>query len=86
MNVYAPDVDLPNVLTPNNDGWNDRLLEGYELKVYNRWGNLLYSGKEGWDGRYKNQLVTAGTYFYVVRVRFENGRSAEYKRSVTVKR
>ncbi len=86
LNVYAPDVDLPNVLTPNNDGWNDRLLEGYELKVYNRWGNLLYSGKEGWDGRYKNQLVTAGTYFYVVRVRFENGRSAEYKRSVTVKR
>lgn len=86
LHVYAPDVDLPNVLTPNNDGLNEVLLEGYDLNVYNRWGNQLYSGHDGWDGRYKGKIVPAGTYFYVVRVRFENGRTAEYKRSVTIKR
>lgn len=86
MRMRTPDVDLPNVLTPNNDGYNDVLLKNYDLKVYNRWGNLLYSGTDGWDGRFKGNFVAAGTYFYVVRIKHENGVDTEYKKSVTVKR
>lgn len=84
--MHTPDVDLPDVLTPNEDGFNDCLLAGYELRVYNRWGSLLYSGTEGWKGKYRGRLVASGTYFYVIRIRFENGKEAEYKRTVTVKR
>lgn len=86
MHLRTPDADLPNVLTPNEDGFNDRLLKGFELKVYNRWGNLVYSGQDGWDGRYKGHYVSAGTYFCVIRVSFSDGRTKDYKRSVTVKR
>lgn len=86
LGLHTPDVDLPNVLTPNDDGYNDVLLVGYDLKVFNRWGNLLYSGTGGWDGRYKGQYVAAGTYFYVVKLTHENGKVSEYKCSVTVKR
>lgn len=86
LSIHTPDVDLPDILTPNEDGFNDCLLAGYELKVYNRWGGLLYSGTEGWDGKYRGRYVASGTYFYVIRLRFENGKEAEYKRSVTVKR
>lgn len=86
MRMRTPDVDLPNVLTPNNDGFNDVLLEGYDLRVYNRWGNLLYAGREGWDGRFKGTLVSAGTYFYVLKISHVNGEVTEYKKSVTVKR
>lgn len=86
MQMRTPDSDLPNVLTPNNDGFNDVLLAGYDLKVYNRWGNLIYSGRDGWDGRYKGKLLAAGTYFYVVKIGYENGSMTEYKRSVTLKR
>lgn len=86
MRLRTSDVDLPNVLTPNDDGYNDRLLADYNLKVYNRWGNLLFEGTEGWDGKYKSRLVTPGTYFYVVRIQQPGGNVAEYKRSVTVKK
>lgn len=86
MQLHTSDVDLPNVLTPNNDGYNDVLLANYDLKVYNRWGNLLYSGTEGWDGKYKGRLVAAGTYFYLVKIKHVDGEVTEYKKSVTVKR
>lgn len=86
MRLRTPDVDLPNVLTPNEDGYNDVLLAGYDLKVYNRWGNLLYFGQEGWDGKYKNRFVSPGTYFYVVKITHTDGSISDYKRSVTVKK
>lgn len=86
LKLRTPDIDLPNVLTPNDDGYNDVLLSGYDLKVFNRWGSLMYSGTAGWDGRYKGEHVAAGTYFYIIRLTQENGMVSEYKRSVTVKR
>lgn len=86
MRMRTPDADLPNVLTPNNDGFNDVLLAGYEMKVYNRWGNLIYNGRDGWDGRYKGKILAAGTYFYVVKIAHADGSMTEYKRSVTLKR
>lgn len=86
MWMRTPDVDLPNVLTPNEDGYNDILLKGYDLKVYNRWGNLLYSGKDGWNARYKGRIVSPGTYFYVVKIEHIDGSLSEYKKSVTIKK
>ncbi|MDR3094384.1 MAG: gliding motility-associated C-terminal domain-containing protein, partial [Bacteroidales bacterium] len=58
--------DLPNVFTPNGDGINDLFLPTFNLQVYNRWGLLLYQGRDGWDGRYKGKMLPAGTYFYVL--------------------
>jgi len=56
--------NLPTAFTP--DGEKNRLfLEGYEIQIYNRLGTLLYSGKEGWDGKYKGRTVQSGIYFYV---------------------
>ena len=59
-------VDFPNAFTPNNDGVNDLFLNGYQLLVTNRWGQTLYEGREGWDGRYKGEKVSPGTYYYIV--------------------
>ena len=72
-----PDISMPNVFTPNNDGMNDvfRPIAAGAIeiigKIYNRWGELIYEwqGINGyWDGytRPSGQLVPAGTYFYVV--------------------
>ena len=74
---------LPNIITPNNDGLNDRLeikMEGeafYDLSIYNRWGELVYySDKDyepnsllNWDATVQGsgKLCPAGTYFYVLK-------------------
>ena len=73
----TPNISMPNVFTPNNDGINDVFrpiaVGASEIigKIYNRWGELIYrwQGINGyWDG-YTNpsgQLAPAGTYFYVI--------------------
>ncbi|MGB0432433.1 MAG: gliding motility-associated C-terminal domain-containing protein, partial [Bacteroidia bacterium] len=69
-------VWIPNVLTPNNDGFNDKfkiLIKGhieYDLVIYNRWGEKVFESDEFnylWNGRKFNvkEDCTAGTYFYV---------------------
>jgi len=66
---------VPNVITPNGDGRNDRFaipnLELYQqpiLEVFNRYGQKIYESagyRNDWDG---NNYPT-GTYFYLLRTR-----------------
>jgi gliding motility-associated-like protein len=77
---------VPNVITPNNDGRNDRFvvpnLELYQqplLQVFNRYGQLIYengSYRNDWDGG----GYPTGTYFYRLRaVRPGQDSQLEYK-------
>jgi gliding motility-associated-like protein len=77
------DYKLPNVFTPNGDGINDYFrpssytsVERVDMKIYNRWGNLVYKTEDpeiNWDGKRlnTNQLVPPGVYYYVCDV-YEN--------------
>jgi gliding motility-associated-like protein len=81
---------IPNAFTPNGDGKNDvftpvfsdiTYVDAYELLVFDRWGNLLYTSKEpyrGWDGKYKDQTSQIDTYVYRVWVRGIDGTSHRY--------
>lgn len=70
-------VYVPNAFSPGNDGRNDffRVLNAvkadkFALKIFNRWGQLLYQSsdwKQGWDGKYKGQLQSTGTYIWMLR-------------------
>jgi uncharacterized protein YneR len=82
--IFINEYNLPNLITPN-ENTNSRLLKGYDIQIFNRWGSQLYSGTDGWDGRYKGTLVVAGTYFYVVNVTQPDGKRLTLKRSVYVK-
>jgi gliding motility-associated-like protein len=69
-------ADLANVFTPNRDGINDVFgpknpsdFLCAELKIYNRWGLLVFQSKVGsppvWDGRSPSALeLPEGVYFY----------------------
>lgn len=69
-----PDIFIPTGFTPNGDGRNDVLkptLVGIKqfdfFRVYNRWGQLLYTTNEigkGWDGRISGVLQDNGTYVF----------------------
>ena len=75
---------LPNVITPNGDGFNDLfepkvkgadLIVGAKTVIFNRWGNILWDSDDPliqWDG--KNKLTKldcpAGTYFYITDITY----------------
>ncbi|WP_164972743.1 T9SS type B sorting domain-containing protein [Lacibacter luteus] len=71
-----PDIFVPTGFTPNNDGLNDLLvavpvgIKSFNyFKVYNRWGQVVFSGKDfasGWNGYFKNEQQIPGIYSWVV--------------------
>lgn len=71
--------ELPNTFTPNQDGSNDnfiprenRFVSSVDFKVFNRWGNLLFSTTDpmlNWDGRTNDgEEISEGTYYYTCSV------------------
>ena len=72
-----------NILSPNGDGQNDRLIirnsdmyPDNELKIYDRAGRQLYSQKnyaDQWDGTFNGLPLAEDTYYYIVS--FSNGRT-----------
>jgi gliding motility-associated-like protein len=71
---------IPNAFSPNSDGKNEIFKpyfegvdsENYEMKIFNRWGELLFVSNNtqlGWDGKYKGEYVMEGVYLYMVKVR-----------------
>ncbi|MEI6553991.1 MAG: PKD domain-containing protein [Paludibacter sp.] len=70
-------VELPNTFTPNGDGINEVFLKGWQIKLYNRNGILLYEGNDGWDGLYKGQTVSAGVYYYQIFYQTQTGVKTE---------
>ncbi len=69
-----PGFYVPTAFSPNGDGKNDifrPILLGMKsldlFKVYNRWGQLLYSGTDaerGWDGTFAGKGQDAATYVW----------------------
>lgn len=74
--VVYKKLRMPSAFTPNNDGLNDifRIPAGTtlllkEFRVFDRWGNTVFRSKdinEGWDGKYRNNLLSAGVYVYQI--------------------
>ncbi len=85
LDIVVESKKLPNVFTPNHDGKNEIFLEGYDLTVFSRAGELIYKGTTGWDGTYKGKVLPQGTYLYVVRRTMNNGEFRIYKGTVTLK-
>ncbi|MBI2269354.1 MAG: choice-of-anchor L domain-containing protein [Bacteroidetes bacterium] len=84
--VLFPDLYFyfPNSFTPNNDGNND-VFAGkgygvlrYTMKIYDRWGNLIFTGNEtepGWDGKTKNGKAQMDCYVCIFDVEDHFGHS-----------
>jgi len=92
-----PSISVPNVFTPNGDGFNDLFspdaigILSLNGKIYNRYGAMVYEwdGPEGaWDGFTSpaGVRVSDGTYFYVIVARGFNGEDIQKKGFVTVVR
>ena len=84
LTVMNPGNKIPNAFSPDNDGTNDLFMQGEKLKVFNRWGHLIYDGSDGWDGKYKGEPVSSGTYFYIIEYQSDNVNPETYRGTVTL--
>jgi gliding motility-associated-like protein len=70
-------IAVPNAFTPNNDGLNDFFwphnalkADNLEFKVYNRWGQLMFSSRnwmDKWNGKFNGVDQPAGVYVWFLR-------------------
>ncbi|ERM84255.1 hypothetical protein P872_15850 [Rhodonellum psychrophilum GCM71 = DSM 17998] len=72
MRETAPQVRMPTGFNPL-----DGLFQGvsncdisFQLMVFNKWGELIYVGTQGWDGKVKGNVVPTGTYTYLTEYSF----------------
>ena len=72
---YDDSIFIPNIFTPNNDGFNDKFYirnlpeSGTEITIANRLGKVVFQSKDYntntlWDGGSEPD----GTYFYTVKM------------------
>ncbi len=81
----SPQIYVPNVFSPNNDGVNDgfTLFTNHEveeienLRVFSRWGELVFERESfqpndeslGWNGIFRGQPMGVGVFTYTAKVR-----------------
>jgi gliding motility-associated-like protein len=94
-----PRIVAPNAFRPN--GVNNEFFvysryvaeEDFEVKIYNRWGELVYYSTDPdfrWDGTYNGQPAPLGTYPYVINYRAstsgDTGEVLEERGGITIVR
>ncbi len=86
---------IPNAFTPNGDDMNDEFMPSvrgtkmYDLKVFNRWGALLFQSTDvsrGWDGTFNGDNCKQDVYVYQINVSTVHGENKKYSGQVTLYR
>ncbi|MEO7522653.1 MAG: gliding motility-associated C-terminal domain-containing protein, partial [Ferruginibacter sp.] len=90
------DPGIPNAITPNGDGINDRWILSHgncqfkvSVSVYNRYGSLIYHSDDyqnDWEGRYRSGTCPDGTYYYLVKTMYSNRTEKVFRGNVTILR
>ncbi len=70
--IFLPE-ETPESRMPTGFNPDDGLFEpvsscpqNFVLTIFNRWGNIIYSGSTGWDGTLDGESVPVGTYAYSI--------------------
>ncbi|WP_142686423.1 T9SS type B sorting domain-containing protein [Chitinophaga polysaccharea] len=87
-------VVMPGAFSPNGDGQNDLFrpkvydaIHDYRLRVYDRWGGLVFSAEApeaGWDGNYKGMPAGVQAYVYICTYTDSRGGQHMLKGTVTL--
>jgi gliding motility-associated-like protein len=64
--------EMPNVITPNNDGANDSFSfkcmseNVWQIEIYNRWGKVVFASKH-YQGEWDATNLDNGIYYYTLK-------------------
>lgn len=73
----------PKVRMPTGFRSDQGLFQGvsnceieFEMSIFNRWGQLIFSGNTGWDGKIGDEEASGGSYSYLIQIQYVlNGES-----------
>ncbi len=96
MPIEEAELKIPNVITPNGDGFNDVFLiqdektgnnityeyKRVELIVYNRYGKVVYEN-DNYQSDWNADGLSDGTYYYVIRT-YGYFRNDDYQGALTI--
>lgn len=81
-NAFTPSLESNNIFKPAYAS-----LISYEMSIYHRNGNLVFTSKDinyGWNGHYKGKLCEQGAYVYIVKFINLNGEQFVQKGTVNL--
>ncbi|MBX7201443.1 MAG: choice-of-anchor L domain-containing protein [Bacteroidia bacterium] len=90
-------IYIPTAFTPNSDDKNDYFraygedISTYYIRIYNRWGQLIYQSWDmanGWDGTslVDGKVVPGGSYLYLIRLKDKYGKDYSFDGTIHVLR
>lgn len=92
--IFESVANIPNAFSPNGDGHNDvfrienpTFEKMTEFKIFNRYGQMVYDGKDpakGWDGNINGNPAPSDVYYYQIRLTFPGGEQRVFKGDVTL--
>ncbi len=71
--IIPEDIEIPNIFTPNSDGYNDSFtivnVQYYEneLVIFNRWGQPVHEARN-YANNWRALGIPDGTYYYVLKM------------------
>ncbi len=86
---------IPLAFSPNGDSKNDvwkvqgRCVKDFEVKVFDRWGEMVYESinqNEGWDGNFRGKAVDSDVYVYILNLTMRDGETKTLKGDITLLR
>jgi gliding motility-associated-like protein len=93
----VPEIEIPSAFSPNNDGINDswiieisEIYTNITLRVYNRWGTLVYENLNNvngdyWTGNGKNSKpLPVGTYYFILEYDGTDGQKNNLTGPITI--
>ncbi len=91
--TQQPEMFVPNAFSPEGVNKIFRPVsvfmsnENYIFQIYNRYGQIIFETNNpdiGWDGKYLNEFVKQGVYYFIIRYSLPNGVIKQKQGSVTI--
>jgi gliding motility-associated-like protein len=88
--IKESNLFYPTAFTPNGDKLNDnfgvsgQFIDKMDLKIYDRWGGLIFSTEknEPWNGYYNGKQANEGAYIWKAVITDQTGKTSSYTGSV----
>lgn len=94
VDTRCPELFVPNVFSPNNDGNNDVLkvygtkcVKEFLMVIYDRWGEKVFETTDvnaSWDGKYNGTDMSGATFVYYIKGLYKDNQPIDLKGNITI--